>query len=82
MCRAFTEPDVGAALAALLAEIRARLAEEAGVPPECVAIGPIDFGPDSYSPVKPRAMHSLTGLYGRPLPRRLAHVADEGHAAR
>lgn len=47
MCRADAAPQAEILLARLLGQMAARLAEEAGVPRETIAIGPVDFGPET-----------------------------------
>ena len=46
MCRADVHPQAAPALAALLDQLAAALAEQTGVPRDTITIGPIDLGPD------------------------------------
>ena len=48
MCRADVAPVAEKALAAFLRDIRDVLAVQAGVDPETVLIGPVDFGPEPH----------------------------------
>lgn len=44
MCRADIHPDARALLGSLLGDMAATLADDAGLRPEDVLIGPVDFG--------------------------------------